>query len=179
MPFLQDLAKAHQNHEGWFKGSVSFRQNNPGNLRGKNGVFLTFSTYAEGFNALQYDLRSKIFGTAPSIKRYMQGTGKTYQQLVMQEYVAIYAPSADRNNPIAYCNVLCRNLSKYNLTPETPLSVMAQLIRGEIQAAPHPVLPMTLEQRYEAIQNALKWAEPPRRNALIRLMERIQKRLFP
>lgn len=174
-PFLRDLAKAHQQHEGWYPGSKSYRQNNPGNLRGPNGVFETFTTYEAGFGALCYDLQRKIFGEAGSILRYRNGTGKRYEELVFQEYVAIYAPSADNNNPVRYCEALCYNLARYNLTPDTPLSVMAQLVRGDITsvAATRPTIPM--EVRYEMVKNALRWAEPGRRSMLLRLKERIER----
>lgn len=67
MSFLHDLALAHQTHEGWFPGSMSYRNNNPGNLRGKDGAFQIFPSYQAGFTALQNDLQAKIEGRAPSV----------------------------------------------------------------------------------------------------------------
>lgn len=42
-------ALAIQDFEGWHEGSQSYRNNNPGNIKGINGKFLTFKTYEEGF----------------------------------------------------------------------------------------------------------------------------------
>ncbi len=130
MEVLKDLALAHQQREGWLIGSRSYRANNPGNLRNLDGSFRVFPKYIDGFIALENDLRAKIFGVAGSIKRYIKGTGKTYDQLVFQEYVSIYAPSADHNDPIDYCAFLCDKLKKYNVRPSTKLSVLAQLVNG-------------------------------------------------
>lgn len=118
----------------------------------------------------------KIFGEAGSVQRYMARSGKTYTNLFFLEYVAIYAPSADSNNPVAYCNALCRELAKYKLTPTTPLWIMAQLVRGEIQQVPDPPSPqMSTEQRIKAAENALRWADPVRASMLLRLIARLKK----
>lgn len=176
--FLRDLALAHQNHEGFYPGSYSYRQNNPGNLRGANGAFVVFKTYEQGLAALEADLKAKILGTANSIKRYMKKSGKTYEDLVFLDYVSIYAPSADHNNPSKYCEALCYQLMKYGLHPSTPLSIMAQLIRGEIDRAPDTELkPIPVEIRLKMAENALKWAKGPRRNMLIRFINRVKKAL--
>lgn len=138
---------------------------------------MSFRTYNEGFAALQYDLKAKITGTAASIQRYMKGTGKNYDQLVMFEYVAIYAPSADKNNPVAYCDALCRDMQKYHITPQTPLSMLAKLIRGEISQVPDPPpAPLTNDQRLKIAQNALKWADGTRKSMLLRLIDRLLRR---
>jgi hypothetical protein len=176
--FLHDLALAHQKHEGYFKGSLSYRQNNPGNLRGTGGVFRTFKTYAEGFAALQYDLKLKIFGTAPSVQRFMKGTRKMYEELTMQDYVSIYAPSADRNNPIAYCDALCEDLKQYRIQPSSPLFMLARLIRGEIEHIPDPPSPtLNPEQRLKSAENALQWADETRASMLRRLIDRLKRLL--
>lgn len=172
--FLHDLALAHQHHEGYYYNTIAYRLNNPGNLRGMGGAFIHFPTYQAGFNALKGDLYVKIVGTAKSIQRYIKSSGKTYEQLTFQDYVAIYAPSADSNNPVAYCDALCRNLSNYKVTPSTPLWILAKLIRGEIEQVPDPPSPpMDLEKRLDAARNALRWADPERKSMLLRLIERL------
>ena len=177
MSFISDLARAHERHEGYFPGSQSYRNNNPGNIRGPGGPFIVFQTYEDGFAALIADLKAKIFGTAGSVRRFMQGTGKAYEELTFQDYVSIYAPSADHNDPVNYCNALCRTLALYYLKPETLLLVLAQLIRGEISRVPDPPPPpMSLEQRLASAQNALKWATPERASMLRRLIDRIKDR---
>lgn len=177
--FLFFLAKAHQSHEGWYVGSKSYRNNNPGNLRDpKTGVFIYFPTYDAGLHALEADLTAKITGTAGTIRNLCFGAGKTYDQLVMQDYVSIYAPWADGNDPVSYCDKLCNELSLFKIHPGTPLSVLASLIRGTIDAVPEPPAPaMTLEQRKVSAENALRWASPPRANMLNRLLARINRHL--
>ena len=58
---MSALASAIQNHEGYFPGSRSYRNNNPGNLRyaGQAGTtgqdssgFAVFATFSDGWNAL-------------------------------------------------------------------------------------------------------------------------------
>lgn len=177
--FLFDLAKAHQMHEGWYPGSKSYRNNNPGNLRHPLfGYFLSFATYDGGFAALEMDLKAKIFGTAGTVQRLLAGTKKTYAQLVMQDYVAIYAPFSDGNNPLAYADALCARLSSYRIHPGTPLSVLAQLIRQEIDAVPEPAAPtMSMQQRLAAAENALRFASPERASMIRRLIARLQRAL--
>ena len=181
--FLTDLALAVQKHEGWHPGSMSFRRNNPGNLRSaKTGKFLVFENYFKGFSELKYDLHMKIIGVAKSVLNYISRSGQHYERLTFQTIISIYAPSEDFNNPVSYCNALCidPNLTKYKLTPSTPLSVLAMLIRGEISEVPHPpVYPtMTDEQRLKSAENALKWASPIRASMLRRLIDRLRKRLL-
>lgn len=62
---LDAVAQAIQSHEGWAPGSVSFRNNNPGNLKyagqpGATGAdangFAVFPTYDAGFQALKNQL---------------------------------------------------------------------------------------------------------------------------
>lgn len=62
---LDAVALAIQGHEGWAPGSVSFRNNNPGNLKyagqaGATGAdangFAVFPTYDAGFQALKNQL---------------------------------------------------------------------------------------------------------------------------
>lgn len=176
MNFLRDLALAHQKHEGYYYNTPAYRNNNPGNLRGIGGAFIHFATYEAGLAALMYDLKVKIFGTAGSVQRYMKGSGKKYEQLVFQDYVSIYAPSEDFNDPVNYCTKLCADLPKYNLKPDTPLSIMAQLVRGQITSAPDPPSPpIPLEARRKLAQNALRFANQFRRPILLRLIDRLNE----
>ncbi len=173
--FLHDLAVAHQQHEGWYPGSKSYRNNNPGNLRGPLGVFITFPTYGVGLAALQGDLRAKISGVAPSVQRYMKNSGKSYSQLVMIDYVSIYAPSADFNSPVAYCDDLCRRLGQYNIQPSTPLSQLNELMNGTIDRIPDTDYVMPIQFKIQAAENALRWATPMRARMLLRLIARLQQ----
>ena len=132
MQFLRDLALAHQKHEGWFPGSLSQRNNNPGNLRltpyqkraygavAGSGGFSKFPTYDIGFNALMDDLKAKIRGNSAHINYSRNPT--------FLDYVKVYAPAEDRNNPNSYTQALVRDLVKYGVTTSTPLSDLAKLI---------------------------------------------------
>lgn len=98
---IQKWADAIQNHEGWYNGSRSFRNNNPGNLRvqGDEGVdkdgFGKFSSYELGRSALEKDLAAKLV-------KY-----PTYTILQIMER---YAPSSDGNNTQAYAQVVATAL---------------------------------------------------------------------
>jgi hypothetical protein len=67
---LDVWANAIQAHEGWKKGSMSFRNNNPGNLTGEGDAgfewdkehahkFAKYSTVEAGMGALKRDLKGK------------------------------------------------------------------------------------------------------------------------
>lgn len=98
-PRLYRLAFAMRRHEGWFDGSRSWRNNNPGNLRkSKFEVsnvrgFSTFSNEHHGFFAAIYDLHCKCSGrTATGL-----GPKKTISDLI-----AVYAPPGDNNDVSSY-----------------------------------------------------------------------------
>lgn len=90
-----------QVHEGWKKGSRSYRNNNPGNLEynkytskypgavKSDGRFVIFASYEDGRNGL----RHLLFNT------------KTYPTLTIEQMVNRYAPS-NENNVEAYIRAL-------------------------------------------------------------------------
>lgn len=92
---LQSVADTIQQIEGWFPGSSSYRNNNPGNLRyptpilGATGVdssgFLIFPDYATGRAAEEHQI-----------------TLDASRGLSIQEFIAKYAPASDQNNPAGY-----------------------------------------------------------------------------
>jgi len=65
---IEKLAAAIKKFEGWYPGSRSFRNNNPGNLRsskfqaGQADGFAFFKSHAIGRSALLWDLRQKCLG---------------------------------------------------------------------------------------------------------------------
>lgn len=71
-----DIDTAKAVYEGYLPGTpqaggnvpVSVRNNNPGNLVGSNGQFLTFATPQQGDAALVNDLTLKISGQSPAFK---------------------------------------------------------------------------------------------------------------
>lgn len=57
-PLVPALASAFQQMEGWFDGSVSESNNNPGNIEGtgdagSSGPYAVYSSYAAGYQALE------------------------------------------------------------------------------------------------------------------------------
>jgi len=93
--------------EGWFKGSRSWRNNNPGNLRrgkfqsGQRDGFAYFRFYIIGFFALYWDLRQKAKGNTVT-----NLTGDS----TLLELFEVYAPADDGNNPQGYAEAVARRL---------------------------------------------------------------------
>lgn len=95
---------AMQKHEGYFIGSRSWRNNNPGNLRWSRFMvkqvsgFASFASFADGWLALWYDLNGKC-------------TGKTITNLkptsTLADLIYVWAPAKDGNNPEGYIAHVC------------------------------------------------------------------------
>lgn len=113
------LADAIQQQEGWVEGSVSQRNNNPGNIRplpnqklqgmigrDKKG-FAIFSSYADGRKALEDQVSYQI------------NKGQNLYQFFAQ-----YAPAGDEDNdPVGYAEEVHRQLG---IDPRRPLSELLQ-----------------------------------------------------
>lgn len=103
-----------QLREGWFPGSLSYVNNNPGNLKfvgqplalntgPKDGSELCkFANYGDGYKTL-YDMflddcsgKSEVHPATETVTEYYQGI------MVKGVYVNGYAPSSDNNDPISY-----------------------------------------------------------------------------
>lgn len=159
MAFLDDLALAHQEHEGWYPGSRSYRNNNPGNLR--NGPpsdrdgFTVYPTYRAGFDALKADLRAKLTGKSVWIDYSKNPT--------FLDYVKVYAPKDDGNDPNGYAQALIRDLQQYHITLSTPLSDLAKLINPP---APKPE---------DLVQQTNAMPEPVRTRLLRRIISILPK----
>lgn len=117
------LAKAIQSHEGYFAGSRSFRNNNPGNFKlasstvtpymkklGATGVdaqnFCIFPDYATGFNALCIFLTDAALGRLSSYRADMPiytGDDKN------RGFLDVYAPGIE-NNTLAYAQAIAEAL---------------------------------------------------------------------
>ncbi len=101
------LARAIQQHEGFYPGSISYDNNNPGNLQswstqiGTSRGFAVFPTYEVGYNALRSLLRASC------------DNSWTLLQLMNS-----YAPASDNNDPYGYASILARTLG---VTLDTPL----------------------------------------------------------
>jgi len=106
---LANFCLAIQSHEGWFPGSRSERNKNPGNLRyvgqklaiGKDkNNFAVFSTYEDGFNTLK-----------EMIKRAASGFSKVYSpEDTLLQFFGKYAPSFDLNDPNNYAQVVAKEI---------------------------------------------------------------------
>jgi len=103
---LEEWAEAIKIHEGWYPGSRSYRQNNPGNLRyskfqtGTDGGFSVFATYDDGFKALVYQLKLAVTGSSAVYKPTM----------TLLEFFQTYAPSSDNNYPETYAAAVAKKL---------------------------------------------------------------------
>jgi opacity protein-like surface antigen len=100
--------------EGYYPGSLAYRNNNPGNLRpgslavgatGSSGGYAVFPDYQTGYNALVGLIQSPM-----------------YWNLTLTQFFAQYAPAADNNNPAQYAATVAAQLG---VDPNTPLSVLA------------------------------------------------------
>ena len=104
------FCKAIQNHEGWFEGSRSWRNNNPGNLRycsqalainfdDKN--FAVFANYNDGFTTLKNMIRNAAGGKSKVYKPTM----------TIADFFKVYAPAEDNNDPDAYAKAVAKAIN--------------------------------------------------------------------
>ena len=108
---ISTIASTIQQIEGYYPGTLAYRNNNPGNLvytgqpgatRGTGG-FAIFDSYQDGWNALQRQ-----------IQLYAD------RGLTIEQMMAIYAPASDpRNNPAAYAQSIAATLG---VDPSTALA---------------------------------------------------------
>lgn len=111
--YVARMAEAIKKFEGWYPGSRSYRNNNPGNLKyaGQFGAtgqdeqgHAIFSTYTLGWNALLAQLRSAF-----------NNTSRVYNSsMTLYEFFARYA----EGNQIPYAQSVARALG---VSPETTL----------------------------------------------------------
>ena len=118
-PLLEAFCKAIQAHEGWFEGSRSWRNNNPGNIKygvfaracgatGRDsGGFAIFPDYETGFSALK-----KLVTNAAT------GKSALYRpDMTLYEFFSTYAPSSDNNDPDAYAHAVAARVGIDPLLP--------------------------------------------------------------
>lgn len=105
---VDKMALAMQAHEGFFapsseypQGSVSYRNNNPGNIKYAEQPYTTgqdakgfamFDTYAHGFEALKLLLIKAAIGYSAVYN----------PDMTLLDFFAVYAPSDDGNSPNIY-----------------------------------------------------------------------------
>lgn len=182
--FLTTLALGIQSHEGYYPGSASSRNNNPGNIRYNDSLakfygavkgdlgFARFRTYNDGFRALCDDLSAKICGKSKNIDYSKNPT--------FLDMMKVYAPQADHNDPVSYCNALCAKLSEFHITPQTLLSEMCLLVNGKIEEIPEePEVSVTPEARLKGLERrAENTVNPSAKNLIYSVIARLKLRLF-
>ena len=112
-------------------GTVSWRNNNEGNLRpgslssNRIGVdkknFAVFATPEDGYNA----------------KRNLLFTSNSYCNLTLKQAIAKYAPRSDNNNPTQYanyiitkCNIVDKQMNKYSSDEQTRIMNAMKIQEG-------------------------------------------------
>jgi len=174
MNFLRDLALSHQRHEGYGTSNAPTitNNNNPGALRwhksqkafgGEYRIdFTWFPSYERGFEALKADIKAKITGASAYIDYSNNPT--------FLDYVKVYAPEEDSNDPSSYVQALIRSLPDYNLKPNTPLTVLAGYISGV-----KPVESIALRSNYKRALRAFMRAVGAIKRMIGRRLTRLRK----
>ena len=181
MSFLSDLANAHKKIEGWHPGSLTQRLNNPGALRFQpfhtaygavmgDHTFAKFPTYEAGFQALMDDLRTKITGQSRSQKLHYENFPTLF------DYISVFAPSEDHNDPIEYAKKIIDALPQYNLGMKMLLEdIVKKYILGSFVIKN---IVLSDEAELKRLKNTRRRAllrfSPP---FLTRLLSRIDRRL--
>jgi len=126
---------AHIKHEGF--GTPNAKTitagNNPGALRwhpaqaqfgGEKGPknFTIFPDVESGYRALVADLRAKVTGGSAHIDYSKDPT--------LLDYISVYAPAGDSNNPTAYSKAIVADLKSagYEVNLNTPLTQLSSYI---------------------------------------------------
>ena len=105
---LYKFCKAIEKFEKYEPGTASFRRNNPGNIKSRNGQFIVFKTYDEGFNAL-----------LDYWKRAATGKHAAYKPtMTIKQAIGVYAPDGEKivNNYSSFVAL------KAGLSPSSPLT---------------------------------------------------------
>jgi hypothetical protein len=150
---IEKWALAIQRHEGFFAGSRSQRNNNPGNLRfttytaslGKNrgkdsGNFIIYDTYEIGFKAL----KQFLIDAATDVLRPYRAKAKEVKKdsagkLSLYEFYSAYAPTSDGNAPRNYAEAVAADLG---VSPETRIKDLLDPVAIPV---PTPVTPTTVK----------------------------------
>ena len=96
---LISWAAAIRDYEGQ-PGDLSYKNNNPGNLKGLSGKFLKFQTWDEGWKVL-----------IGYLTRAATGKHKAYKpDFNLLQFFSVYAPATDKNNPKAYASFVAKKI---------------------------------------------------------------------
>lgn len=114
---LDLFCKAIEKYEGYYPGSRSYRNNNPGNLhyasqQGTTGKddkgFAVFDTYESGYRALKNQIKLAILGKSKYYK----------PEMTIIEFFSVYAPSHDNNDPNSYALFVAKEVG---VNPQTKI----------------------------------------------------------
>jgi len=108
---LTAFAQAIQWKEGWYQGSKSFRNRNPGNIK--------FTNYTKSLGAIRKDeMGFCVFDTErdgfAGLCRFIQDASnnllRDYKNCTIKTFFEVYAPSKDSNNPLKYAKDVAERL---------------------------------------------------------------------
>ena len=130
------LAEAIKEHEGWGapgavvggvrfpKGTHSYRNNNPGNLRwspfqSDNDGYAIFPDYDTGLRALLHQLKLVCEGRSVAYNHAIETNGwqlENCSQMSLSQFFSVYAPSGDQNDPEAYARAVAKRIGAKTTT---------------------------------------------------------------
>jgi len=111
--------EAIKKHEGWYVGSRSYKNNNPGNIKfvgqkratgQDSGGFCIFAKYEDGYQELK-DMLVRA-ATPPDTTNYQA-------DMTLLQFFQVYAPSSDNNNPTIYADVVAKHIG---VSPDVKIS---------------------------------------------------------
>jgi len=133
---LEALADCIMRFEGWsgpgstvggVKGTTSWRNRNPGNLRDTvlahtmdEKGYCVFNNLSNGWQALLIDLTAKCNGTS---------SHKLTPQSTLHDLFSIYAPPLDNNNPTHYTEIVAGYLTKIYNVQVTPSITLDEILK--------------------------------------------------
>lgn len=107
--YIDEWCEITKQHEGYFVGSTSYRNKNPGNLKyvGQKGSigkdkkgFAIFASYEDGYNALKNMLLRACTGKSSVYRPDMD----------LYAFYSVYAPVSDNNNSKLYAEIVAKHL---------------------------------------------------------------------
>lgn len=127
-PLMILWAEAIKKHEGWYVGSRSYRNFNPGNLKltsytrslgalakGDDKGFAIFPTYDAGWEALLQFLRDAKSNQLYAYRNYAHARGRAIPSL--NDFFQVYAPQSE-NDTNRYAEVVAAYIG-HGITPNT------------------------------------------------------------
>lgn len=136
MGSFEALGDAIMQFEGWKLASRSWRNRNPGNLRRASDTLVgqpvdkdgyrIFDTLDAGWLALKRDIEYKIYNALENNSKHNLNANST-----LLDFLNIYAPAGDNNNPTQYTKFVCSWMSAI-LTPTTSIVITPATTLKEI-----------------------------------------------